>query len=98
MDPAARSRALAEWSAALGAANVRADGEAVARYARSTAPRGPVPGAVLYPASLEQVQEGMRIAARHGLPGHPISRGRNGGYGDARPAADGKAVLGLGRA
>ncbi len=49
------------------------------------------------PADVAQVQEVVRIARRHRVPLHPISTGKNFGYGGASPNVQGSAVLDLKR-
>jgi 4-cresol dehydrogenase (hydroxylating) flavoprotein subunit len=97
MDPTALHNAIGQWTAALGPDAVRHDAAALERYARTTAPQGHAPGAVLYPASTEHVQRVVQIAAKHRVPIHPISRGRNWGYGDATPPTSGAVVVDLQR-
>ena len=53
--------------------------------------------ALLRPGSVDEVQELVRLAGRHGLPLYPISRGRNWGMGSRLPVRDGTAILDLGR-
>jgi len=49
------------------------------------------------PASAEEVQAVVRIAAAHRLPLWPISRGKNLGYGGSAPRLSGSLVLDLSR-
>jgi len=86
--------ALADWRALLGAADVLAAPAAQARYGSKGRQR--IAGA-LRPADAALVPAIMQVANRHGVPVHPISTGRNWGYGDARPAADGVVLLDLSR-
>jgi 4-cresol dehydrogenase (hydroxylating) len=86
--------ALAEWRALLGEAAVLAGPAAQSRYGAKA--RQPIAGA-LRPADSAQVAPILRIANRHGVPLHPVSIGRNWGYGDARPAGAGVVVLDLSR-
>lgn len=88
--------ALQAWANVLGDRHVLV-GEAAAPYGRSTAPTAATPSAVLLPESVEQVREVLRIASRYKAPVHPISRGKNWGYGDAAPPRDGQVVLDLQR-
>jgi 4-cresol dehydrogenase (hydroxylating) len=53
--------------------------------------------AVLRPASATQVQAALRVAGRHGLRLHPVSRGRNWGFGFDAEALAGTVVLDLSR-
>ncbi len=49
------------------------------------------------PASTEEVRAVVRIAAEHGIPLWPISRGKNLGYGGSAPLLSGSLVLDLSR-
>jgi 4-cresol dehydrogenase (hydroxylating) flavoprotein subunit len=53
--------------------------------------------AALLPASTEQVQEVVRIAADFGIPLWTVSRGKNLGYGGAAPRVRGSVVVDLSR-
>jgi len=89
--------ALAAWVDVLGPEHVHADEAVRDRYARSTAPGGTRPLAVLYPGSTEQVLQVVQIASRFGIPLYPISKGRNWGYGDACAPTEGQVIVDLGR-
>jgi 4-cresol dehydrogenase (hydroxylating) flavoprotein subunit len=89
--------AVEEWRNVLAPECVTDDSATVERYARTTQSRGRRPGCVLYPASTEQVQAVVRVAAAHGIVVHPISRGKNWGYTDACPTMDGAAIVDLSR-
>ncbi|MCK6487736.1 MAG: FAD-binding oxidoreductase [Planctomycetes bacterium] len=81
---------VAGCRALLGADRVAADPETLTRWARTTLPQGTRALAVAAPRSTAQVQAVVRLAAAAGTPVHPVSRGRNWGYGDAcapRPEA-----------
>jgi 4-cresol dehydrogenase (hydroxylating) flavoprotein subunit len=96
-DTAPPLAALRDWSAAIGADNVRYDDQTLRRYGRGTAPWTPLPVAVLTPASTAEVCQVVDVARSHQIPLHPISRGRNYGYGDAAPPTPGQAIVDLGR-
>ncbi|MCA9540447.1 MAG: FAD-dependent oxidoreductase [Myxococcales bacterium] len=81
-----------------------------ARYARLTVPwplDAPsdaaghggffTPIGVVHPDSEADLEAIVAFARAHRLPLHPISRGRNWGYGSAAPAAPGALVVDLGR-
>lgn len=51
-------------------------------YAKTTLPDGYLPRGVVFPTSTLEVQETINLARRKGWVLHPISRGRNWGYGD----------------
>ena len=76
----ALARALSDWTQLLGPAAVDGD---------TTAFRSPDPTrgvlAVLRPTDARQVPGILRVAREHGLPLHPVSTGRNWGYGGAAP-------------
>ncbi len=86
--------ALAEWRALLGEGAVLAGAAAQSRYGAKA--RQSIGGA-LRPSDSAQVAPILRIATRHGVPLHPVSTGRNWGYGDARPGGPGVVVLDLSR-
>jgi 4-cresol dehydrogenase (hydroxylating) flavoprotein subunit len=67
------------------------------RYARSTSLSPSRPIGVAYPTNNEQVQAIVCVAAHRGLALHPISRGRNWGYGDATAPTDGQLIVDLSR-
>lgn len=87
-------QALAEWTALLGRDGVLPGDGAEARYAGHTSRRIP---AALRPARADCVAEIVRIAARHRIGLHPVSTGRNWGYGGACPPSDDCVVLDLSR-
>ena len=89
--------AVADWSRDLGAAHVLTAATELDRYARSTISRPVRALAVLRPGDREQVIAAVKTAARHRLPLHPISRGKNWGYGDACPVTEDNVILDLGR-
>ncbi len=90
--------AIEQWGRALGRDHVLVGQGDKDRYARSTSPSGGAePGAVLLPESTEQVQQIVKIAAEHKTPVHPLSRGKNWGYGDASPPTDGQVIVDLAR-
>lgn len=53
--------------------------------------------ALAVPADVAEVQACVAVARAHGLALHPVSRGRNWGYGSRVPLADGAVVLSLER-
>ncbi len=95
--PASSLAALRAWRRALGEEHVRCGEGTRTRYARSTSPPGTAPAAVLTPGSAAEVQEAVRIAGRYSLALHPISRGKNWGYGDACAPRDAQVILDLRR-
>ncbi len=89
--------AVADWSRDLGTAHVLSTASELGRYARSTISRPVRALAVLRPGDREQVIAAVKTAARCRLPLHPISRGKNWGYGDACPVTEDNVILHLGR-
>ena len=77
------------------AGRIQRDPDLIARYARSTAPDERPPSGVAYPTSVEEVVELVRWASAGGTALHPISRGKNWGYGDAAPPTPGQVVVDL---
>ena len=88
--------AIAAWREAIGAEHVVDDPAALARTAATTFD-APAPVVWLRPADRDQVAACLRIATAHGIAVHPISRGRNVGYGSRAPVAAGMALLELAR-
>jgi 4-cresol dehydrogenase (hydroxylating) len=89
--------AVADWRAVLDAERVADDAATLERYGRTTQHEGTLPCCVLYPRTTEEVQAVVRVAAKHRVPLHPISRGKNWGYGDKCAAVSGAAVVDLSR-
>lgn len=87
--------ALQAWRVLLGPSRVLCDIATLERYSRSTAGWSTTPLAVLRPASGEEVQALVRIAAAHDQPLYPLSTGKNWGYGDACAVADGQVIVDL---
>lgn len=88
--------ALADWRSLLGSERVLTAAAAQARYGQDTSGQTrQLHGALLLdsPAPLPEL---MRIAQRHAVAVHPISTGRNWGYGSALPVAQGCVLLDLG--
>ena len=82
---------LQALTTALGQDRVFADPETLALYNSDETPRQVTPGAVLFPASHEQVVALMRIAHAHKLP--VVARGAgSGNVGGALPVANGLVV------
>jgi 4-cresol dehydrogenase (hydroxylating) flavoprotein subunit len=95
--PAALPAALREWAAALGNDGIETGDSVLSRYARTTATASNRPLAILFPTSTAHVQRALQIASKHGIGVHPISRGKNWGYGDASPPGPNQVVMDLGR-
>jgi 4-cresol dehydrogenase (hydroxylating) len=69
----------------------------LSRSARTTGSQSNRPLAILSPVSTAQVQQILEIASKHGIGVHPISRGKNWGYGDACPLGPNQVVMDLGK-
>jgi 4-cresol dehydrogenase (hydroxylating) len=63
--------------------------------ARSTFRTEARPSAILRVRDADEVRACVRLAREHHLALHPISRGRNWGYGSRVPSSDGAAILDL---
>ena len=85
--------AIEEWVAAIGKDAVKFDATTISRYARSTSNAERAPLAVLHPRTTEQVQSIVTIANHRKVPLHPISRGKNWGYGDACAPSEGQVIV-----
>lgn len=92
MTRSALQEAMARWAALMGESCVLGANEASAQYACGSQ-RGIA--AALRPRTPDGIQEIVRIAAHHRIPLHPISTGRNWGYGGAIPPADHCVLLDL---
>ncbi|MFY3383731.1 FAD-binding oxidoreductase [Paracidovorax sp. MALMAid1276] len=90
----ALDRALAEWRATLGHDAVLTAPAAAERYGPGSTRSIP---AALRPAAASGVAHAVCIAARHRIRLHPVSTGRNWGYGGASPPSDHCVVLDLSR-
>ena len=96
------SDALAEFASAVGSDWVFSSDEDVALYRDSYSvywgeEEERVASAAVAPAGVEQVQQVVRIANRHGIPLYPISTGRNLTYGGSAPTLSGSVVVDLKR-
>jgi 4-cresol dehydrogenase (hydroxylating) len=91
------SAAVRSWIAALGSQYVDVTDSSRDRYGRTSGTHGIRPTAILRPASTAEVAQVLRIASRHCIAVHPISIGKNWGYGDACPPRENQAIIDLGR-
>lgn len=94
--------ALGEFEAAVGADWVFRSDEDVALYRDSYSiywgePEERVASAAVAPASVEEVQQIVRIANKYRIPIYPISTGRNLTYGGSSPTLSGSVVVDLKR-
>jgi 4-cresol dehydrogenase (hydroxylating) flavoprotein subunit len=90
----ALARAIAGWRRALGEEAVIID-DGRKRYAQNCIGLARSIPAVLRPKDEAAVQAAMAVARDCGVPLHPISTGRNWGYGGAIPASSHAAVMDL---
>ncbi|HUK35186.1 MAG TPA: FAD-binding oxidoreductase, partial [Vicinamibacterales bacterium] len=88
--------ALREWRTAIGNDHVVDAPQALERAGTATFATDAKVLAILHPANREELQKCVRIANRHGVPVHPVSSGKNWGYGSSVPASDG-VLIALGR-
>src|SRR5262245_26686745 len=96
------SSALDRWAVAVGKDWVFTAEEDLALYRDAYSPLWGEPeerlaSAAVAPASVEEVQEIVRIASRFRIPLYTISTGRNLGYGGSAPALSLSVVLDLKR-
>ena len=89
--------ALAEWRSSLPDDCVSDTPDLLDRYSRTTGIRSTRPLAVLFPRSTEHTVSLVKIAFRHRIPLHPISKGKNWGYGDAMPPGNGQVIVDFSR-
>ncbi len=89
--------ALAGWRAAIGDAHVITEPAALAVVARTTFATDHQVLARLCPGDRDQVAACVALAHRHGVALHPVSRGRNLGYGSRVPLLPRAVVLDLHR-
>jgi 4-cresol dehydrogenase (hydroxylating) len=89
--------ALDAFRAALGEDFVVVDPAKREEYQSATyLTRNRIP-AIIFPGSVEEVQECLKIANRFKVPVYPISTGKNYGYGSRVPTADQCVVMELSR-
>jgi 4-cresol dehydrogenase (hydroxylating) len=80
--------ALDAWRTILGDERVCADRDTRERHEQATLASSVRVWAVLAPRSVEEVSACVKVAATHGVPVYPISRGRNWGLGSRLPTTD----------
>ncbi|MEV6957460.1 FAD-binding oxidoreductase [Streptomyces sp. NPDC051183] len=89
--------AVREWRSLLGREHVATAAEEGDRIARGTFPGGARPRCVLLPGHRDEVAACLRVAHRRKLSVHPVSTGRNWGYGSTGPRPGEAALLCLSR-
>ena len=90
--------ALKRFAAALGAGAVVSDAAALAEFYDPYNLPGRTdfkPSAALFPATVEQIQEIVRIANEAKVPLWTVSQGRNNAYGGAAPRLPGAVLVHL---
>lgn len=85
-------RALTAWRRAIGAANVVTATSELGAASTATFATHQTVAAILRPADTEALRRCLRIATRHAVAVHPVSGGKNWGYGSRVPPV-GTAVL-----
>lgn len=86
---------IQELIAICGSEHVVTTGAATSDHCTSGVARD-VP-ATVYPATQEDVVKILALATRHAVALHPVSTGRNWGYGGDSPVMDGSVILNLSR-
>src|SRR3989442_692214 len=89
--------AFESWSQILGARHVEQRGDRVTAALQATFRLDRRIAGMIWPGTTAEVQECVKIAARHKVPIYPISRGKNWGLGSSLPAADDCVVMNLGQ-
>jgi 4-cresol dehydrogenase (hydroxylating) len=89
--------AVSDWRSALGPDRVSTAEDTLDRYARTTGVQSTRPLAILFPQSTEDTVALVKIASEHRVPLHPISKGKNWGYGDAAPPRAGQVIVDFSR-
>ena len=90
------AEALVKFGKAIGDDKVASDPESLADFVDPYQFPGSaqnLPGAVVRPGSVEDVQAIVRIANDYRIPLWPISRGKNNGYGGAAPLVRGSVMI-----
>lgn len=91
--------AIRDMQSAIGVQHVIVDESGKSDHNDPFSPPGEwyEPGAVLMPASVEEVQAVLRIASHHGTPVWTSSQGQNKGYGGGAPRVSGSFTMSLRR-
>lgn len=91
----AMDAAMAGWRATLADGTVIDDPQVLRAYSADTSAHAMRPRVVLKPVDRAGVQRIVEIARQHRVPLHPISSGRNWGYGSANAYVPGCAIVDL---
>lgn len=89
--------ALAAFRRLLGHAHVVTEEPARRAAARATFPTAQSVRAIVRPRTTSELVGCMAVANEHRLPIHPVSGGRNWGYGSRVPMEDGSVIVDLAR-
>lgn len=88
-------KAIQAWQQCLSAKRVLTASDLLAQVQRATFETKQSVVAILYPQTVEEVQECVRIANTFHAPLYPISTGKNWGYGSKVPPSPGATLLSL---
>lgn len=88
---------IAMWIQLLGSEGVIVDKDRLQQASRATFATQNKPRAILYPTNRDEVIESVRIANKYNVTLHPISTGKNWGYGSKVPSVDGAVLMNLSR-
>jgi 4-cresol dehydrogenase (hydroxylating) flavoprotein subunit len=97
MPPRPTPAALDGFARAVGRRHLVAGSRPLGAAVRTTYATQQRLAAIVRPGTVAQVQAVMRVAHEHGVALHPVSVGRNWGYGARVPIADGAVLLDLSR-
>lgn len=86
-------QALTRIEAIVGASNVVSQETAVRARSQDIIPQVQTPVAFVYPGSVDEVVDLVKLANEFALPLWPASKGKNWGYGAATPARRGAIVV-----
>ena len=89
--------ALADLTAIVGAEHLELGDEALRQWTVNTLDSPRVIRAIIHPADQAQVREIVAACLKHRLPYHPVSSGKNWGYGGATPVSGNVLMLDLSR-
>jgi 4-cresol dehydrogenase (hydroxylating) len=95
--PRPTAAALDGFAQAVGPRHLVTDQLTLSAAGRTTYATHQRLAAIVRPETAAEVQAVMRVAHEHGVAVHPVSGGRNWGYGARVPVADGTVLLDLSR-
>ena len=79
----------------LGAENITVDEEAIEKEIENTLDIKRSVYGIVYPSTIQDVSQIVKLANTHLIPLYPISKGRNIGYGEKIPVSDGHLIIDL---